>query len=70
MAANPKPPAIQEIVILGELASGIAPIARFGYNEWEAAPDELFDAFRASAKAAAQAGGAASVVFGGLPVQN
>jgi hypothetical protein len=64
-----KPPArpILEITISGGLAPGIAPIASFGDHEWEAAPGETFEAFRARASAAAQAEGLTHIVFGGFP---
>ena len=38
-----------------------------GNSEWEAAPDESFEAFRARAKAAAEAEGVRYIIFGGLP---
>ena len=63
---NPPVPTIREIIIRGGLTSGIAPIARVGADEWEAAPGEAFEAFRARAMVAATAAGAQFVVFGGL----
>lgn len=59
--------AILEITFRGGLTSGIARIASFGTHEREAAPDETFEAFRARAKAAAEAEGATHIVFGGMP---
>ena len=64
---TPPAPTILEIVIRGGLTPGVAPIASFGSNRWEAAPDELFEAFRARAVAAARAAGERSLIFGGLP---
>jgi hypothetical protein len=49
-------PGILEILISGGLGPGVAPIASFSAHEWEPAPDESFEAFRARAKAAARAG--------------
>jgi hypothetical protein len=49
------------------LVLGVAPIATFSGREWEAAPDESFEAFRARAKAAAKAERARFIIFGGLP---
>jgi hypothetical protein len=60
-------PGIMEIVVRGGLEPGVAPIASFSGREWEAAPDESFEAFRARAKAAAEAEGARFIVVGGLP---
>jgi hypothetical protein len=48
----------------------VAPIACFSGRHWEAAPDESFEAFRARAKAAAEAEGAPFIVFGGLPIMS
>ena len=63
-----KPPVrrMLEIHINGGFTSGIAPIASFGAHELEARSDETFEAFRARAKAAAEAEGATQIVFGGL----
>jgi hypothetical protein len=56
-----------EIVVRGGLGPGVAPIASFSGRHWDAAPDEPFEAFRARAKAAAEAEMAPFIVFGGLP---
>jgi hypothetical protein len=60
-------PGTMEIVVHGGLGPGVAPIASFSGREWEAAPDESFEAFRARAKAAAEAERARFIIFGGLP---
>jgi len=65
--AGIRPPPIVEIHIIGGLAPGVASIASFGTHEWEAAPGETFEAFRARARAAAEAEGLAHIVFGGVP---
>src|ERR1700751_2763475 len=58
---------ITEIVVRGGLGPSVAPIASFSGREWEAAPDESFESFRARAKAAAEAEGVRYIIFGGLP---
>ena len=58
-------PGIMEIVVRGGLGPGVAPIASFSGREWEAAPDESFEAFRARAKAAAEAERTPFIVFRG-----
>src|ERR1700732_4322146 len=59
---------IMEIVVRGGLGPGGAPIASFSGREWEAAPDESFEAFRAPAKAAAEAERVRFIIFGGLSI--
>jgi hypothetical protein len=59
---------ITEIVVCGGLGPGVAPIASFPGREWEPAPDESFEAFRARAKAAAEAERARFIIFGGLSI--
>ena len=56
-------------MIQGGLTSGVAPIATFGGNEWEAQPGKLFEAFRVRCGAAAKAEVATHIVFGGAPSQ-
>jgi hypothetical protein len=58
---------IMEILVRGGLVPGVALIASFSGREWEVAPDESFEAFRARAKAAAEAEGVRFIIFGGLP---
>lgn len=67
IVADPRAAAILEITISGGLTPGIAPIARFGAKEWEAAPDETFETFRARAEAAAEAEEVTHIIFGGMP---
>jgi hypothetical protein len=57
-----------EILISGGLGPGVAPIASFSGREWEAAPDESFEAFRVRAKAVAEAEGARFIIFGCLSI--
>ena len=64
---NSRTPKIQEVVILGGLSSGIAPIASFGGPEIRADPDETFGAFRARVHAIAENKNAKLITFGGLP---
>jgi hypothetical protein len=56
-----------EIVVRGGLGPGVAPIASFSGCHWDAAPGEPPEAFRARAKAAAEAERTPFIVFGGLP---
>jgi hypothetical protein len=58
---------IMEILISGGLGPGVAPIASFSGRHWDAAPGEPPEAFRARAKAAAEAERTPFIVFGGLP---
>ena len=60
-------PGIMEIVVRGGLGPGVAPIASFSGRLWDAAPGEPLEAFRARAKAAAEAERTPFIVFGGLP---
>jgi hypothetical protein len=60
-------PGIMEIVVRGGLGPGVAPIAIFSGRLWDASPGEPPEAFRARAKAAAEAERTPFIVFGGLP---
>jgi hypothetical protein len=64
---NASAPGTMAIVVRGGLGPGVAPIASFSGRHWDAAPGEPPEAFRARAKAAAEAEGAPFIVFGGLP---
>jgi hypothetical protein len=60
-------PEIMEIVVRGGLGPGVVPIAIFSGRLWDAAPGEPPEAFRARAKAAAEAERTPFIVFGWLP---
>jgi hypothetical protein len=55
---------IREIFVHGGLGPGVAPIASFSGRDWDAAPGEPPEAFRARAKAAAEVERTPFIVFG------
>jgi hypothetical protein len=59
---NPPVPRIREVVVRG---GGNPTLAAADGMEWERAPAESFAAFRARARAAAEAAGVAFILFGG-----
>jgi hypothetical protein len=60
------PSKIMEIFVSGGLGPGIAPVASFSGRQLEGAPNESFEAFHARSRAAAEATGVTSIIFGGL----
>ena len=62
---NPPVPRIRELNLGGDPGSDGPTLAAAGGMQWERAPAESFAAFRARTRAAAEAAGVASIVFGG-----